>query len=69
MEIYLRVEKVEKEIVAIAKVFGRGRIQIPAEVRVRLNLKDGAEVLFIEEDGRVFIANKKNVRVLQFKMA
>jgi AbrB family looped-hinge helix DNA binding protein len=43
-------------IIAISKMYGNGRVQVPKEVRVRLNLEDGDKVAFIEgEDGRIYI--------------
>lgn len=34
-----------------------GRVTIPAEIRKRLNLKNGDKICFIEQDGRVRIEN------------
>jgi AbrB family looped-hinge helix DNA binding protein len=43
-------------IIAISRVHSNGRVQVPKEVRVRLNLEDGDKVAFIEgEDGRIYI--------------
>ena len=41
----------------LARISSKGQITIPIEVRKKLNLKEGDKVLFIEEDGKVVIAN------------
>jgi AbrB family looped-hinge helix DNA binding protein len=43
-------------IIAISRMHSNGRVQVPKEVRVRLNLEDGDKVVFIEgEDGRIYV--------------
>ena len=39
------------------RVMPGGRVTIPAEIRKRLNLKNGDTICFIEQDGRVRIEN------------
>lgn len=39
------------------RVMPDGRVTIPAEIRKRLNLKNGDKICFIEQDGRVRIEN------------
>lgn len=41
----------------LAKVTSKGQITIPVEIRKRLKLKDGDKVLFMEDDGQVYIMN------------
>jgi len=41
----------------IAKVTSKGQITIPVEIRKQLNLKPGDKVLFIEENGKITLAN------------
>jgi AbrB family looped-hinge helix DNA binding protein len=55
-------------IIAISRVHSNGRVQVPKEIRVRLNLEDGDKVVFIEgEDGRIYIDKlipKRKAKVL-----
>lgn len=45
-----------ERIIAIAKMFGKGRIQVPKEAREALKLKDGDSIYFIENlRGRITI--------------
>lgn len=39
------------------RVMPDGRVTIPAEIRKRLNSKNGDKICFIEQDGRVRIEN------------
>ena len=41
----------------LAKVTSKGQVTIPVEIRRKLGLKNGDKVLFIEEEGRVYIMN------------
>ena len=41
----------------LAKITLRGQITIPAEIRKKLNVKDGDKVVFIEENGRIIMEN------------
>lgn len=41
----------------LAKVTSKGQITIPVEIRKRLRIKDGDKVLFIEDDGRIYMMN------------
>ena len=40
-----------------AKVTMRGQVTIPREIRKKLGVKDGDNVAFIEENGRVIVEN------------
>ncbi|MCL2318239.1 MAG: AbrB/MazE/SpoVT family DNA-binding domain-containing protein [Methanomassiliicoccaceae archaeon] len=40
-----------------AKITNGGRITIPKEIRKRLGVKKGDEILLVEENGRIFIEN------------
>lgn len=44
------VEKVDRVIFAIAKVHGRGRVQLPKEVRESLKVDDGDKIYFIKDE-------------------
>ena len=46
---------VPQTVVAVRKIYGRGRVQIPVEVRKQLGLKDGDKLIFIQSDGEYFI--------------
>ena len=41
----------------LAKVMSKGQVTIPINVRKKLNLKEGDEVVFVEKDGSSIIAN------------
>lgn len=41
----------------LAKVTSKGQITIPIEVRKKLGLRNGDKVLFVEEQGRVYMLN------------
>lgn len=41
----------------LARVSTKGQITIPIEIRKKLNLKEGDKVLFVEEDGNIFVLN------------
>lgn len=41
----------------LAKVTSKGQITIPVEIRKKLRIKDGDKVLFMEDDGRVYMMN------------
>jgi len=38
------------KIIKVVKVYGRGRVQVPSEVRKMLQLSDGDRVCFMEDD-------------------
>ncbi|MGI6588733.1 MAG: AbrB/MazE/SpoVT family DNA-binding domain-containing protein [Peptococcia bacterium] len=41
----------------LAKVTVRGQITIPIAIRKKLNIKDGDKMVFLEENGKVIMAN------------
>ena len=41
----------------LAKITARGQITIPAEIRKKLGVKDGDKVVFLEDNGRIIVAN------------
>ena len=49
----------------IAKITDKGQITIPITVRKKLNLRDGAKVAFIEEDGAYKIINPTKSAILE----
>lgn len=44
-----------RKIIALSKLSGKGRIQVPIEVRQSLNLKDGDDVFWVESEGKFHI--------------
>ena len=47
----------------LAKLTTKGQITIPAEIRTRLNVQAGDKVVFLEENGRIFIENAEKLKV------
>ncbi len=41
----------------LAKITSKGQVTIPVEIRKKLGLKNGDKVLFLEEEGRVYMMN------------
>lgn len=39
------------KIIKVVKIYGKGRIQVPSEVRKMLELRDGDRVCFMEDEG------------------
>lgn len=46
----------------LAKLTTKGQITIPAEIRKRLNVQAGDKVVFLEENGRIFIENAEKLK-------
>lgn len=44
-------------VMELAKVTSKGQITIPIEIRKKLGIKVGSKVLFLEEAGRIYLAN------------
>ncbi|WP_163859528.1 AbrB/MazE/SpoVT family DNA-binding domain-containing protein [Paenibacillus elgii] len=53
----------------LAKVTVRGQITIPIEIRKKLNIKDGDKVVFVEENGKIFIQNSAMVALREVQEA
>jgi AbrB family looped-hinge helix DNA binding protein len=53
----------------LARISSKCQITIPIEVRKKLNLKEGDKVLFIEEDGKVVIANASYMAFKEIQQA
>ncbi len=51
----------------IARVTSNGQITIPADIRRRLNIKDGDKVLFMESDEGVLMFNSSIVAFRQLQ--
>ncbi len=46
----------------LAKLTTKGQITIPIEIRKKLNVGAGDKVVFLEENGRIFIDNSENLK-------
>ena len=51
----------------LARVSSKGQITIPIEIRKKLNLKEGDKVLFLEENGNVFVLNASLVALREIQ--
>jgi len=61
------VENVQN-ILGLTKVHGYGKVQIPADIRKLLNIKDGDKIAFIQgEDKRIYIENADSKKTGQGK--
>ena len=51
-------------LIEVCKVYARGRVQIPSEIRDELGLKDGSKIAwFRDSDGTIYIKKvEKSVR-------
>ena len=46
----------------LAKLTTKGQITIPAEIRKKLKVQAGDKVVFLEENGRIFIENSEKLK-------
>ena len=53
----------------LARVSSKGQITIPVEIRKKLNLKEGDKVLFIEENGKILLANSSYIALKEMQDA
>jgi len=51
----------------LARVSSKGQITIPIEIRKKLNLKEGDKVLFLEENGKIVLANSSYVALKEMQ--
>ncbi len=51
----------------LARVSSKGQITIPIEIRKKLNLKEGDKVLFLEEDGKIVLANSSYIALKEMQ--
>ena len=47
----------------LAKLTTKGQITIPIEIRKKLNVGAGDKVVFLEENGRIFIENAEKLKI------
>lgn len=53
----------------LAKVTSEGQITIPIEIRKKLGIKEGSKVIFLEEAGRIYLANSSMEAVREAQLA
>jgi len=53
----------------LAKITSKGQITIPIYVRRKLGVNEGDKLLFVEEEGRIFIANPTMVALREAQAA
>ena len=49
----------------LAKLTSRCQLTLPREVRQKLGVKEGDKVVFLEENGRIFIENAEKLKLAQ----
>jgi AbrB family looped-hinge helix DNA binding protein len=53
----------DRLIVATVKVHGKGRIQIPKDIRQILNISDGERLYFIQDSsGKIFVEKAPQIK-------
>jgi AbrB family looped-hinge helix DNA binding protein len=53
----------------VAKITSKGQITIPVDVRRKMNLKSGDKVIFLEQDGRLYVENAALVAITRAQEA
>ena len=51
----------------LAKVTSRGQITLPLAIRRNLDVKEGDQVVFYEENGRIVVENAAKLTIAQEK--
>jgi len=46
---------VTEQIIAISKVFQKGKVQVPSDVRKMLGIKDGTKLVWKLKEGKIFV--------------
>jgi len=41
----------------IAKITSKGQVTLPIDIRRKLGVKEGDKILFVEEEGKIYILN------------
>jgi AbrB family looped-hinge helix DNA binding protein len=55
--------------VELSRISSKGQVTIPIDIRKKLSLKEGDKVLFVEEEGKVFITNASLVALQKIQVA
>lgn len=53
----------------LSRISSKGQVTIPIDIRKKLCLKEGDKVLFVEEEGKIFIANASLVALKKIQVA
>ena len=53
----------------VAKITSRGQITIPIDIRKRLGVREGDKVVFLEEQGRIVVANAAKIAFANMRRA
>ncbi|MCL1822860.1 MAG: AbrB/MazE/SpoVT family DNA-binding domain-containing protein [Oscillospiraceae bacterium] len=53
----------------VAKITSRGQVTIPIDIRKKLGVREGDKIVFVEDAGRVFVANATKVAFAQLREA
>ena len=53
----------------IAKITSKGQVTIPIDIRRKLGVKEGDKILFVEEEGKVYILNASMVALRKAQAA
>jgi len=53
----------------VAKITSRGQITIPIDIRKKLGVREGDKVIFLEDQGRIFVANAAKVAFANMRQA
>jgi antitoxin PrlF len=62
-------KKQEDGMMELSRISSKGQVTIPIDIRKKLSLKEGDKVLFMEEAGKVFIANASFVALKKIQTA
>jgi antitoxin PrlF len=62
------LKKQEDGMMELSRISSKGQVTIPIDIRKKLSLKEGDKVLFMEEAGKVFIANASALKKIQTAM-
>lgn len=49
--------RVDNEILGVSKMFGKGRVQVPADVRKILGVTDGQKLVWKSKDGEIVVVH------------
>ena len=68
---YNKEKEHRQEVVSmeLAKVTAKGQITIPIGVRKKLGIKEGSKVIFLEEAGRIYLANSSMEALQEAQLA
>jgi len=55
--------------VEMAQITSRGQVTIPIDIRKKLGVHEGDKVVFMEEKGRIFVANAAKIAFANIREA